>query len=88
MNLLQMDKVYEELPFDNPDGGAWKQGWDVQYDQNEVLKPENKLKVCHLRMVVQSTNLVGKMVHFFLIRCCVGVCDASLAQRPWLDQDV
>ena len=48
MNLLQMDKVYEELPFDNPDGGAWKQGWDVQYDQNEVLKPENKLKVCHL----------------------------------------
>ena len=42
-----MDKVYEELPFDNPDGGAWKQGWDVQYDQNEVLKPENKLKVCN-----------------------------------------
>lgn len=40
-----MDKVYDELPFDNPDGGVWKQGWEVQYDQNEVLKPENKLKV-------------------------------------------
>ena len=40
-----MDKVYEELPFDNPDGGVWKQGWDVTYDASEVLKPENKLKI-------------------------------------------
>jgi len=42
---IQMDKVYQELPFDNPDGGVWKQGWDVRYDSNEVLKPENKLRV-------------------------------------------
>ena len=37
--------VYDELPFDNPDGGPWKQGWMVTYDQREVRRPENKLKV-------------------------------------------
>lgn len=27
--------VYDFLPFDNPDGGAWKQGWNVQREKNE-----------------------------------------------------
>lgn len=27
--------VYDLLPFDNPDGGAWKQGFDIQYRGNE-----------------------------------------------------
>ena len=34
--------VFDEIPFENPDGGAWKQGWDVQYtkdafDRNKLL---------------------------------------------------
>ena len=26
LNLL---KVYDAMTFDNPDGGVWKQGWEV-----------------------------------------------------------
>lgn len=27
--------VYDILPFDNPDGGVWKQGFDIAYNENE-----------------------------------------------------
>ena len=37
-----MLNVFDILPFDNPDGGAWKQGYDITYDeshwQNRKLK--------------------------------------------------
>ena len=33
--FFKMLDVYDFLPFDNPDGGAWKQGWNVQRDKNE-----------------------------------------------------
>lgn len=29
-NVIDMRQLNYELKFDNPDGGAWKQGWDVQ----------------------------------------------------------
>ncbi len=40
---IRMSDVYDKLAFDNPDGGVWKQGWDIRYDAEEVRK--NKLKV-------------------------------------------
>lgn len=36
--------VYKELKFDNIDGGAWKQGWNVEISGQEWDK-HNKLKV-------------------------------------------
>jgi alpha-mannosidase II len=41
---IHMLDVYNELKFDNPDGGAWKQGWDVQYDPSQFSESK-KLKV-------------------------------------------
>lgn len=36
--------AYELIPFDNPDGGVWKQGWEITYD-TEKIKQEKKLEV-------------------------------------------
>lgn len=30
----QMDKVFDEIPFDNPSGGVWKQGFEITYSMD------------------------------------------------------
>lgn len=32
---IQMLDIYKILPFDNPDGGVWKQGFDITYNEHE-----------------------------------------------------
>jgi len=41
---IEMSKVYDNLKFDNPDGGAWKQGWEISYDKKQWTQ-QNKLQV-------------------------------------------
>lgn len=41
---IQMLDVYDKLPFENADGGPWKQGWRITYDTHE-WNNHHKLKV-------------------------------------------
>ncbi|CAJ0596739.1 unnamed protein product [Cylicocyclus nassatus] len=41
---VQMLDLYDVEAFDNSDGGAWKQGWEVTYDKDKVAQ-EKKLEV-------------------------------------------
>ena len=41
---IQMLDLYRKLEFDNPDGGVWKQGWDVHFDPTK-FSFKNKLLV-------------------------------------------
>lgn len=36
--------IYRSLPFENADGGPWKQGWRVEYDPHQ-WNSHHKLKV-------------------------------------------
>ena len=40
---IKMSDLYDSIEFDDVDGGAWKQGWDVKYVGNEWNK--KKLRV-------------------------------------------
>lgn len=46
-NVKMLD-MFDVMPFDNIDGGAWKQGWNVQYDDTAFDKePLNVFVVPH-----------------------------------------
>ena len=47
--FINIPEVVDQLPFDNPDGGGWKQGWDVKYSESS-WNSSNQLHVyavCH-----------------------------------------
>eukprot|EP00270_Netrium_digitus_P020579 TRINITY_DN8522_c0_g1_i1.p1 TRINITY_DN8522_c0_g1~~TRINITY_DN8522_c0_g1_i1.p1 ORF type:complete len:144 (+),score=26.09 TRINITY_DN8522_c0_g1_i1:36-434(+) len=35
VDVISMSAVYEELPFDNAEGGVWRQGWPLEYRGDE-----------------------------------------------------
>ncbi|CAF0850007.1 unnamed protein product [Brachionus calyciflorus] len=41
---IEISELIKTLPFDNPDGGIWKQGFEIEYNTNQWNK-DNKLNI-------------------------------------------
>lgn len=73
---ISIDELYDGNPFQNPHGGAWTQGWDVQYSANEwsndaplkvFVVPHSHndpgwVKTLDEYFIAQTNNIITKMV--------------------------
>lgn len=79
---IQMLNLYDQLPFDNPDGGVWAQGFPVEYDKEKVKK-EKRLDV----IVVPHTHCdPGLFILELAYRECLApkIPDFLLVTKPCL----
>lgn len=73
--------VYEKLKFDNTDGGPWKQGWRIEYDEKD-WNSHHKLKVF---IVPHSHNDPGTKTDYNIIFYC---CSFYLVKNNILHEKI
>lgn len=44
---IKMEQIYDQIPFDNPDGGVWKQGWNLEPSPEDLQTKLNVFVVPH-----------------------------------------
>uniref|UniRef100_A0A674NNV0 Uncharacterized protein n=1 Tax=Takifugu rubripes TaxID=31033 RepID=A0A674NNV0_TAKRU len=86
---VQMLDLYNILPFDNPDGGAWKQGFEILYEGNEWDKHPLELILAGLKtfdkyFLDQTTRLVDKII---VVRRKMIWAEISFFSKWWNDID-
>jgi Glycosyl hydrolases family 38 N-terminal domain/Alpha mannosidase middle domain/Glycosyl hydrolases family 38 C-terminal domain len=64
---IDMRQLNREMAFDNPDGGAWKQGWDVQPVEVDETHPLKIFVLPHSQYVIFNGRLRCALISFGLL---------------------